>query len=77
MAAWVRESRGLQKMIRNQRFGIAAGGRSDERDVQVEDCGVEDCGAGAAAAARVGARFALSTDSRYDVSAQAEDALLA
>jgi hypothetical protein len=67
------------KMIRNQRFGIAAGGRSDERDVQVEDCGAEDCGAGAvaAAAARVGARLALSTDSRYDVSAQAEDELLA
>ena len=66
------------KMIRNQRVGTDAGGRSGECDVQVEDCRVEDCGgAGAAAAARVGARFALSTDSRYDVSAQAEDELLA
>jgi hypothetical protein len=64
------------KMIRNQRFGIDAGGRSDERDVQVEDCGA-CAGAGWAAAARVGARLALSTDSRYDVSAQAEDELLA
>lgn len=60
------------KMIGNQRFGIDAGGRSEDPAVQVEDHG-----AGAAAAARVGARFAASTDSRYDVSAQADEELLA
>lgn len=66
------------KMIRNQRFGIAAGGRSGECGVQVEDRGAE-AGAAAvvAAAARVGARLGASTDSRYDVSAQADDELLA
>ena len=56
----------------DQRLGTGIGGRSDERDDHVDGGG-----GAAAAAARVGVRLALSTDSRYDVSAQAEVALLA
>jgi len=59
-------------MIRNQRFGIDAGGRNEVRGDQSEDCR-----AGATAAARVGARLPPSTDSRYEASAQADDELLA
>ena len=62
----------LLKMIRNQRLGIDAGGRNEVRGDQSEDRR-----AGATAAARVGARLAPSTDSRYEASAQAEDELLA
>ena len=50
-----------------------AGGRKDELGDQVEDFGA----GAAAAAARFTPRFSASTVSRYDVSAQAEDELLA
>lgn len=52
-----------------------AGGRSEERDDHVEDRGGEV--GGGPAAARLTPRFSASTASRYDVSVQAEEELLA